>query len=79
MKLLGESAMVQEFDTVGVGQWFRHLTGLLEITGGVALLAPSYSALGAALLLVVDVGASSPKSQFSIWIGFIRSSLAPCW
>ena len=57
MKLLGLSIMVQEFDAVGFGQWFRYLTGLLEIIGAVAVLAPSYSALGAALLLVVDIGA----------------------
>jgi putative oxidoreductase len=57
MKLLGLSIMVQEFDAVGFGQWFRYLTGLLEIIGAVVVLAPPYSAFGAALLLVVDIGA----------------------
>jgi len=57
MKLVGQSMMVQEFDTIGVGQWFRYLTGLLEIIGGVSVLMPSYSALGALLLLIVNVGA----------------------
>ena len=57
MKLVGQSMMVQEFDAVGFGQWFRYLTGLLEIIGAVAVLAPSYSAFGAALLLIVDIGA----------------------
>jgi uncharacterized membrane protein YphA (DoxX/SURF4 family) len=57
LKLGGQSLMVQEFETVGVGQWLRYLTGLLEIIGGLAVLAPSFSALGAGLLLVIDVGA----------------------
>jgi putative oxidoreductase len=57
MKLIGQSMMVQEFDAVGFGQWFRYVTGLLEIVGAVAVLAPSYSAFGAALLLIVDIGA----------------------
>jgi len=57
MKLVGQSMMVQEFDAVGFGQWFRYLTGLLEILGAVAVLAPSYSAFGAVLLLIVDIGA----------------------
>ena len=57
MKLVGQSMMVQEFDTIGVGQWFRYLTGLLEIIGGVSVLVPPYSALGALLLLIVNVGA----------------------
>jgi putative oxidoreductase len=57
MKLVGHPMMVQEFETVGLGQWFRYLTGLLELAGGVAVLVPSISCLGALVLLVVDVGA----------------------
>jgi putative oxidoreductase len=57
MKLFGRPIMVQEFDAVGFGQWFRYLTGLLEIIGALAVLAPYYSAFGAAMLLVVDIGA----------------------
>jgi hypothetical protein len=57
MKLVGQSMMVQEFDSVGLGQWLRNLTGVLEIIGGVAVLTPSYSVLGAGLLLIVDGGA----------------------
>jgi putative oxidoreductase len=56
MKLVGHPMMVQEFETVGLGQWFRYLTGLLELAGGVAVLVPSISGLGALVLLVVDVG-----------------------
>jgi putative oxidoreductase len=49
-KLASVPAMVQIFDTLGFGQWFRYLTGVVEIVGAVALLIPSYAALGAAWL-----------------------------
>lgn len=57
MKLAGQSMMVQEFDAVGLGQWFRYLTGALELVGGIAILIPAFSVLGAVLFLLVDVGA----------------------
>src|SRR5260370_2187620 len=57
MKLSGQPMMVQEFDTVGLGQWFRYLTGVLEFVGGIAILIPSVSVLGALVVLLVDVGA----------------------
>jgi uncharacterized membrane protein YphA (DoxX/SURF4 family) len=57
MKLSGQPTMVQEFDIVGLGQWFRSFTGVLEVVGAVATLVPSVSALGAVLLLLVDAGA----------------------
>ena len=49
-KLASVPAMVQIFDTLGFGQWFRYVTGVVEIVGAVALLIPSYAALGAAWL-----------------------------
>jgi putative oxidoreductase len=57
MKLSGQPMMVAEFDQVGLGQWFRYLTGVLELIGGVAVLIPSFSAFAAVLLLLVDIGA----------------------
>ena len=57
MKLSGNPMMVAEFDTVGLGQWFRYVTGILELVGAVALLVPKTSLNGAALLLCVDAGA----------------------
>ena len=32
-KLLGSADMIALFDAVGVGQWFRYVTGLLELLG----------------------------------------------
>ena len=57
MKLSGQPMMIQEFDTLGLGQWFRYFTGALELVGAVAVLIPSLSVVGAALVLLVDIGA----------------------
>lgn len=56
-KLTGQPMMVETFAVVGIGQWFRYLTGLMELVGGIAVLIPGVSALGAMLLLLVDIGA----------------------
>ena len=56
-KLAGAAAMVELFDKVGRGQWFRYFTGLLEVAGGIGLLIPRYAFYAAGLLAVVMVGA----------------------
>jgi uncharacterized membrane protein YphA (DoxX/SURF4 family) len=49
-KLAGLPMMVQIFDQIGIGQWLRIVTGVVEVIGAVALLVPSFAALGAAWL-----------------------------
>jgi uncharacterized membrane protein YphA (DoxX/SURF4 family) len=49
-KILGVPAMVALFDGIGVGQWFRYVTGLVEVGGALLLLIPGLAAAGAALL-----------------------------
>ena len=56
-KLVGALVMVELFDKVGLGQWFRYFTGLLEVTGGIGLLISRYAFYAAALLATVMVGA----------------------
>ncbi|HTA41283.1 MAG TPA: DoxX family protein [Bryobacteraceae bacterium] len=56
-KLAGAAAMVELFDKIGRGQWFRYVTGLLEVAGGIGLLIPRYAFYAAGLLAVVMVGA----------------------
>lgn len=56
-KLLGVPMMVAEFDTVGLGQWFRYFTGLMEIGGAILLLLPKTTFYGAVLLTAVCLGA----------------------
>jgi uncharacterized membrane protein YphA (DoxX/SURF4 family) len=56
-KLAGVPQMVAEFQTLGLGQWFRYVTAFLEIAGGIGLLIPRYTFYAAALLVTVMVGA----------------------
>ena len=56
-KLAGAPMMVHEFDIVGLGQWFRYFTAVLEIGGAVMLVVPKTSVYGAIVLTVVCVGA----------------------
>jgi putative oxidoreductase len=57
MKLAGAPPMVQMFGVIGLGQWFRYLTGGIEVVAAVLLLIPSVAAYGAAALAVTMVGA----------------------
>src|SRR5882724_6784008 len=45
-KLAGAVYMVQLFDQIGVGQWFRYATGLVEVTGALALIYPGLASIG---------------------------------
>src|ERR1700730_18771232 len=56
-KLVGVPAMVSLFDQVGVGQWFRYVTGTIELTAGIALLIPSAAIFGAMVLIPTMIGA----------------------
>ena len=49
--------MVRLFGQIGVGQWFRYVTGAIELTGGIALLIPSAAIFGAMLLIPTMIGA----------------------
>lgn len=49
--------MVEIFEQIGAGQWFRFVTGILEIVGGLLVLVPRASIWGALLLACVMVGA----------------------
>jgi putative oxidoreductase len=48
---------VQLFAAIGIGQWFRYLTGTIEVVCAVLLLIPSLAAYGAVALAVTMVGA----------------------
>ena len=56
-KLAGAPMMVGVFDKLGAGQWFRYLTGFLEVVGAIGLFLPRYSFYAAILLATVMVGA----------------------
>jgi uncharacterized membrane protein YphA (DoxX/SURF4 family) len=77
-KLAGSAMHVALFDAIGIGQWFRYVTGLLEVSGAVLLLVPRLSGAGAALLVAVMLGAitthllvlhNSPAMPITLLVG----------
>jgi uncharacterized membrane protein YphA (DoxX/SURF4 family) len=56
-KLMGRPEMLALFTAVGVGQWFRYVTGILELTGAVLIMVPKTRRIGAALLATIMLGA----------------------
>jgi len=56
-KLAGVPMMVQVFDAIGFGQWFRYVTGVVEILGVVLLLVPATAFFGAVWLAITMTGA----------------------
>jgi len=56
-KLAGSPKMVEEFQKIGLGQWFRHVTAVLEVAVALALVFPRTAFYGAALLALVMSGA----------------------
>jgi putative oxidoreductase len=46
-KLAGVPFMVDLFAQIGLGQWFRVATGVVEVIGAVALLVPGLASVGA--------------------------------
>ena len=57
LKLAGAAPMVQVFAAIGVGQWFRYVTGTIEIVSALLLLVPSLAFFGASALMVTMIGA----------------------
>lgn len=57
-KLTGAAQTVQLFAAIGWGQWFRYLTGLLDVAGAVLLFVPRWTFYGA-LLLACTVGSAT--------------------
>ena len=54
-KLAGVPMMVGIFDQIGLGQWFRVVTGLVEVVGAIALLVPATTAFAALLLAITMI------------------------
>lgn len=56
-KLVGVEMMVMTFDQIGFGQWFRYLTGGIEVVGAALLWLPGKQVVGASVLGGTMVGA----------------------
>ncbi len=49
-KLTGTANTVEYFAAIGWGQWFRYLTGILDIVGAALLFVPKWTYFGAIVL-----------------------------
>ena len=56
-KLAGVPMMVQMFGVIGAGQWFRYVTGAIEVSGAVLLLIPAVATYAGLALAATMVGA----------------------
>jgi putative oxidoreductase len=57
VKFSGNPMMVEAFAKIGVGQWFRYVTGAIEVSSAIMLLIPKLIPVGALLLICTMVGA----------------------
>lgn len=48
---------IRMFAKIGFGDWFRYLTGTLEVLGGLLLVVPITTRIGAVVLVAVMAGA----------------------
>ena len=62
-KLMADPQMVAVFAKVGIGQWFRLLTGILEVGGGIALLVPRTAAFAAILRSYTRISGCAPPDH----------------
>ncbi len=77
--LSGQPMMVETFDKIGIGQWFRYVTGSIEVASAILLLIPRLTPVGAALLVCTMIGAvlthlviggspvPAPSNRFCQW------------
>jgi hypothetical protein len=54
-KLAGAPMMAGIYEQIGIGQWFRIVTGIVEVTGAIGLLIPASAAFAGLLLAVTMV------------------------
>ncbi len=69
-----------EFDAIGVGQWLRYLTGIIEVGSAILLFVPGKQVFGAGLLICTMTGATpahlfllGPSAVPAIILGLISA------
>ncbi len=73
LKFAAHSPWVPIFNRIGIGTWFRYLTGVMQIAGGCLLLVPAAAGIGFMLLGCTMVGAVA----FWIIFGPVFSAVVP--
>ena len=63
-RLIGTASTVETFEQIGLGQWFRYVTGAVELAGGIGLLIPRLA--GAAALGLVGVMTGATIANFLV-------------
>ncbi|EJL93210.1 DoxX family protein [Pantoea sp. GM01] len=56
-KIFSAPPMVEVFDRIGFGQWFRYVVAVIELTGGILLILPRRALFGALILSITMLGA----------------------
>jgi uncharacterized membrane protein YphA (DoxX/SURF4 family) len=56
-KFGSDAHWLRVFGDIGLGDWFRYFTGVVETAGGLLFLIPAATTVGAALLVSAMVGA----------------------
>ena len=57
-KLAGVPQMVATFEAIGIGQWFRYVTGVIEVLGALLMLVPATGLYAGLMLGGTMVGAT---------------------
>ena len=74
--LLFTDAFVAKFDDIGFGQWFRYVTGVLEIGTALGLLVPRVCGI-AALALAGIMGGAALTELFLVTNGGFKAAMMP--
>ncbi len=81
-KLAGVEMMVASFDALGIGQWFRYVTGVIEVGSAALLWVPGLQVYGAGLLVCTMIGAVlahlfilGPSAIPALVLGILAASL----
>jgi putative oxidoreductase len=69
VKLIGAPGMVTEFAQIGIGQWFRIVTGLVEVSGAIGLLIPKFRFWASLQIAAVMVGATG----VNLWVLHVQA------
>jgi len=66
-KFGARSRWISTFDQIGLGQWLRFLTGVLQICGAIAVLIPKTFVVGIITLAFTMLGA------MAVWVFILKS------
>ncbi|MFI6291348.1 DoxX family protein [Nonomuraea sp. NPDC050790] len=57
-KFAGAEPAASTFEAIGLGDWLRHLVGVLEVAGVIGLLVPPLTGLAALAFVALMIGAT---------------------